>query len=198
MAGRALIVVDVQKEFCEGGDLPVKGASELAGAIAELVRAQAGGTYRRVVATRDHHIDPGDHFSVEPDFEDSFPPHCLAGSEGAEFHPDFEEVVASGAVDEVFFKGAYSASKSGFEGETGGGVGLAAWLRARDVGAVDVVGIGTDHCVKATALGGVRAGFEVRVLLDHTVGVTPETTERAMAELKEEGVELIGTPVVPV
>lgn len=198
MAGRALIVVDVQKEFCEGGDLPVKGAGELAGALAELVRSQAGGTYRRVVATRDHHIDPGDHFSAEPDFEDSFPPHCLAGSEGAEFHPDFEEVVASGAVDEVFFKGAYSASKSGFEGETGGGVGLAEWLRARDVDAVDVVGIGTDHCVKATALGGVRAGFEVRVLLDHTVGVTPETTERAMAELKEEGVELIGTPVVPV
>ncbi|MFF0431127.1 isochorismatase family protein [Streptomyces sp. NPDC004327] len=196
MAGRALIVVDMQKEFCEGGGLPVKGADELAGALAELVRAEAGETYRRVVATRDHHFDPGDHFSSEPDFEDSFPPHCLAGSEGAEFHADFEQVVAAGTVDEVFFKGAYSASKSGFEGESGGGVGLAAWLRERDVDVVDVVGVGIDHCVKATALGGVRAGFEVRVLLDHTVGCTPETTERAMAELKTEGVELIGTPVV--
>lgn len=196
MTGRALIVVDVQKDFCEGGKVPVKGGAEQARAIEEMIRQRAGQEYRGVVATRDHHIDPGDHFSDDPDFEDSFPVHCLAGSEGSEFHPDFERAVTSGAVDAVFFKGAHSASKSGFEGATDDGVGLAEWLRARDVDAVDVVGIAADHCVKATALDGVRAGFGVRVLLDYTVGVTPETTERAMKEMREAGVELAGVPVV--
>lgn len=196
MAGRALIVVDMQRDFCEGGKIPVKGADALAGAIVELVKEQAGDRYTRVVATRDHHIDPGGHFSETPDFEDSFPVHCLAGSEGSEFHPDFEAVVVSGAVDEVFFKGAHSASKSGFEGATADGTDLADWLRAEDVDAVDVVGVSADHCVKATALGGVRAGFGVRVLLDHTVGAAPESTARALDELRLAGVELTGTPVV--
>ncbi|MFE4588300.1 isochorismatase family protein [Streptomyces laurentii] len=196
MAGRALIVVDVQNDFCEGGSVAVKGGAERARAIEELVRRQAGGEYREVVATRDHHIDPGDHFSDHPDWNHSFPVHCRVGSEGSEFHPEFAPAVASGAVGEVFFKGAHSESKSGFEGATGDGVGLAAWLRARDVDTVDVVGIATDHCVKATALDGVRAGFGVRVLLDYTAGVARETTDRAMEELRAAGVELTGDPVV--
>ncbi|MFE5733228.1 isochorismatase family protein [Streptomyces sp. NPDC056528] len=192
---RALIVVDVQKDFCEGGDVPVNGATGLAVALADLVRG-AGDRYAHVVATRDHHIDPGDHFSDEPDFEDSFPVHCVAGTEGAEFHPDFAAAVASGAVDEVFLKGAHSASKSGFEGATASGAPLGDWLRARGVDGVDVVGIGTDHCVKATAFGGVREGFDVRVLLDHTVGVAADSTDRALDELRAAGVELSGRPVV--
>ncbi|MFI1809053.1 isochorismatase family protein [Streptomyces sp. NPDC020422] len=197
MAGRALIVVDMQKDFCEGGKIPVKGADELARSIAELVKEQDGDRYVRVVATRDHHIDPGDHFSQTPDFEDSFPVHCLAGSEGSEFHPDFEAVVLSGAVDAVFFKGAHSASKSGFEGATADGTALGDWLRAEGVDTLDVVGVSVDHCVKATALGGVHAGFGVRVLLDHTVGAAPASTARALDELRGAGVELTGTPVVP-
>ncbi|MEU8542020.1 isochorismatase family protein [Streptomyces sp. NPDC048717] len=196
MAGRALIVVDVQNDFCEGGSVPVKGGAERARAIGELVRRGSGAEYREVVATRDHHIDPGSHFSDHPDWDHSFPAHCVVGSEGSEFHPEFAPVVDSGAVGEIFFKGAYSESKSGFEGTSGDGVGLAAWLRARDVDAVDVVGIATDHCVRATALDGVRAGFGVRVLLDYTAGVARESTDRAMAELREAGVELTGTPVV--
>ncbi|MFF4174111.1 isochorismatase family protein [Streptomyces sp. NPDC001744] len=192
---RALIVVDVQKDLCEGGVLPVRGGADRAAAIAELIRS-TDGRYAHVVATRDHHVDPGDHFSDEPDFEDSFPVHCVAGTEGAEFHPDFAPVVASGAVEEVFFKGAHSASKSGFEGATESGTPLDEWLRARAVDGIDVVGIGTDHCVKATALGGIRAGFDVRVLLDHTVGVTEATTDRALDELRAAGVELSGKPVV--
>ncbi|WP_371095385.1 isochorismatase family protein [Streptomyces sanglieri] len=192
---RALVIVDVQKDFCEGGSVPVKGGADRAAAIAELVR-RADGQYAFVVATRDHHIDPGAHFSENPDFQDSFPVHCVVGSEGGEFHPDFAPAVDSGHVDEVFFKGAHSASKSGFEGSAQDGTTLSAWLKDRDIADLDVVGIATDHCVKATALDGVRAGFTVRVLLDYTAGVAADTTRTAIAELRRAGVELSGEPVV--
>ncbi|MGV9308201.1 isochorismatase family protein [Nonomuraea sp. NPDC003727] len=192
---RALIIVDVQKDFCEGGSVPVKGGADRAAAIAQLVR-RADGQYAFVVATRDHHIDPGAHFSDNPDFQDSFPAHCVVGSEGSEFHPDFAPAVDSGHVDEVFFKGAHSASKSGFEGSTQDGTTLSAWLKARDITDLDVVGIATDHCVKATALDGARAGFTVRVLLDYTAGVAADTTRTALDELRRAGVALSGEPVV--
>lgn len=192
---RALIVVDVQKDFCEGGSVPVKGGADRAMAIADLIR-QADGQYAHVVATRDHHIDPGAHFSEHPDFQNSFPAHCVVGGEGGEFHPDFAPAVTSGAVEEVFYKGAHSASKSGFEGAAEDGTSLTDWLRARDVTGLDVVGIATDHCVKATALDGVRAGFEVRVLLDYTAGVAADTTSTAITELRQAGVALSGKPVV--
>ncbi|MFE9636329.1 isochorismatase family protein [Streptomyces sp. NPDC006463] len=192
---RALVIVDVQKDFCEGGSVPVKGGADRAAAIAELVR-RADGQYAYVVATRDHHIDPGAHFSENPDFQDSFPVHCVVGSEGGEFHPDFAPAVDSGHVDEVFFKGAHSASKSGFEGSAQDGTALSAWLNARDISDLDVVGIATDHCVKATALDGVRAGFTVRVLLDYTAGVAADTTRAALDELRRAGVALSGEPVV--
>ncbi|MEO7194106.1 MAG: isochorismatase family protein [Pseudonocardiaceae bacterium] len=193
---RALIVVDVQKDFCEGGSVPVRGGAARAGAIAGLVRRSAGSRYAHVVATRDHHIDPGSHFSEHPDFQNSFPVHCVAGSEGSDFHPKFAPTAASEAVDEVFYKGAHSASKSGFEGSADDGTALAAWLRARDVTGVDIVGIATDHCVKATALDAVRAGFATHVLLDYTAGVATDSTNRAISELREAGVTLTGEPVV--
>jgi nicotinamidase/pyrazinamidase len=192
---RALIIVDVQKDFCEGGTVPVKGGADRAAAIADLVR-RAEGQYAAVVATRDHHIDPGAHFSENPDFRDSFPVHCVVGSEGGDFHPDFVPAVDSGHVDEVFFKGRHSASKSGFEGSAQDGTTLSAWLEARDITELDVVGIATDHCVKATALDGVRAGFTVRVLLDYTAGVAADTTRTALDELRRAGVALSGAPVV--
>lgn len=94
----------------------MKGGAERAGAIAALANRARGARYTHVVATRDHHIDPGGHFSDHPDFRDSFPVHCVAGSAGSEFHPAFQPAMASGAVDEVFYKGTHSASKSGFEG----------------------------------------------------------------------------------
>ncbi|WP_371502712.1 isochorismatase family protein [Kitasatospora sp. NBC_00374] len=193
---RALIVVDVQKDFCEGGSVPVKGGADRARAIADLARRTAGNKYTHIVATRDHHIDPGGHFSDQPDFRNSFPVHCVVGSDGSEFHPHFAPAAVSGAVDEVFYKGARSASKSGFEGSTATGTPLAEWLRARDITGVDVVGIATDHCVKATALDGARAGFTVRVLLDYTAGVATDTTTTALHELRQAGVHLTGRPVV--
>ncbi|WP_326697739.1 isochorismatase family protein [Streptomyces sp. NBC_01754] len=192
---RALIVVDVQNDFCEGGSLAVAGGADVAAAITDLI-GEARPGYHHVVATRDHHIDPGTHFSATPDFEDSWPPHCVAGTEGVGFHPNFAPAVASGAIDTVFDKGAYEAAYSGFEGTDENGTGLAQWLRDRSVTAVDVVGIATDHCVRATALDAVREGFETRVLLNLTAGVAEGTTERALAELRTAGVALSGKPVV--
>ena len=192
---RALIVVDVQNDFCEGGSLPVAGGAEVAAAITDLVAERAAG-YAHVVATRDHHIDPGAHFSAHPDFVSSWPVHCVAGTEGVGFHPNFAPAVISGAVEAVFDKGAHAAAYSGFEGRDENGTPLAEWLREREVGEVDVVGIATDHCVRATALDAARSGFATRVLLDLTAGVAKETTERALADLQAAGVLLTGTPVV--
>ncbi|GGX27936.1 isochorismatase family protein [Streptomyces chryseus] len=192
---RALIVVDVQNDFCEGGSLAVAGGADVAAAVTELI-GEAPAGYRHVVATRDHHVDPGDHFSANPDYVHSWPVHCVAGTEGVGFHPNFAPAVASGAIAAVFDKGAHAAAYSGFEGTDENGTGLAVWLRDRGVTEVDVVGIATDHCVRATALDAVREGFTTHVLLDLTAGVAEATTERALEQMREAGVELSGKPVV--
>lgn len=172
------------------------GSADRAAAIAKLVRRSGGSTYQYIVATRDHHCAPRSHFSGSPDFENSFPVHCVAGNEGSHFHPDFAPVTASGHVGEVFLKGAYSASKSGLEGFTSDGTSFVGWLNARQVTAVDIVGIATDHCVKATALDAVRSGFAARVLLDYTAGVAADSTRHPLGELRQAGVLLTGSPVV--
>ena len=146
--------------------------------------------YDHVVATKDFHIDPGDHFSDEPDYVDSWPRHCVAETAGAQFHPDLDTT----AIEAVFRKGAYAAAYSGFEGADEDGTALADWLRARDIDAVDVVGIATDHCVRATAAEARRAGFTTRVLLDLTAGVAPATTATALEELRAADIELVGAP----
>jgi nicotinamidase/pyrazinamidase len=180
---RALIVVDVQNDFCEGGSLAVEGGAAVAAAISGHVRTTA---YDHVVATRDHHVDPGAHFSATPDYVDSWPPHCRAGTPGASFHPELDVA----PIEAVFSKGEHAAAYSGFEGAEPGGTGLADWLRARGVDTVDVVGIATDHCVRATALDAAAAGFATTVLLDLCAGVAPETTERALEQLSGAGVTI--------
>ncbi|MQW76874.1 isochorismatase family protein [Nocardioides sp. dk4132] len=189
---RALVVVDVQNDFCEGGSLAVSGGAKVARDVGALVgRWSAGGDdapgYSHVVATKDHHVDPGAHWSEEPDFVDSWPVHCAVGTPGEEFHPDLQPR----PFDAVFRKGEHAAAYSGFEGREPAGTGLASWLRERGVDAVDVVGIATDHCVRATALDAAGEGFATRVLLDLCAGVAPETTEAALAQLREAGVDLV-------
>ena len=227
---RALIIVDVQNDFCEGGSLAVEGGAELAGAISEYVDAHHG-QFDHVVATQDWHIDPGAHFSDSPDFVDSWPKHCVAGTRGAELHPDLDTEY----IQAYFRKGQYTAAYSGFEGllapddavptgdrkpgampvaggssggtaDAGGeapgsdfaagdlaagedAVGLDDWLQSHDVEDVVVVGIATDHCVKATALDGVQAGYSVTVLRDLTVGVA-EDLDDAIAEMELGGVDI--------
>ncbi|SDO51468.1 nicotinamidase/pyrazinamidase [Klenkia soli] len=187
---KALIVVDVQNDFCEGGSLAVAGGA----AVARAITAHAGqglerGEYAHVVATRDHHVDPGDHFSDTPDFTDTWPRHCVVGTSGVELHPDLDR----GTLRAVFDKGEHAAAYSGFEGSSDG-VGLADWLRRHDVDEVDVVGIATDHCVRATALDAVDNGFTTRVLLPLTAGVAEQTTRTALDQLAAAGVHLEGEP----
>ncbi|NKY52092.1 isochorismatase family protein [Nocardia vermiculata] len=184
---RALIVVDVQNDFCEGGALGVSGGAAVAREISEYLAAHRG-DYRAVVATRDFHIDPGAHFSDSPDFVDSWPPHCRVGTPGAEFHSELDTT----GFDAVFSKGAHSAAYSGFEGATDDAVGLAQWLSDRGVDAVDICGIATDHCVRATAADARAAGLRTRVLLDLTTAVAPATTATALDGLRAAGVELSG------
>jgi nicotinamidase/pyrazinamidase len=184
---RALVVVDVQNDFCEGGSLAVAGGAAVAAAISEHVRTAAG-DYAHVVATRDHHIDPGQHFAEHPDFLETWPAHCVVGSPGVELH----EALDRGPIEAVFDKGEYAAAYSGFEG-TADGVSLGDWLQERGVDAVDIVGIATDHCVRATALDAVGHHLSTRVLLHLTAGVTDGTTDAAIEELKTAGVELEGT-----
>ena len=179
---RALVVVDVQNDFCEGGSLGVAGGSAVARGVTELLTGRHG--YDHVVATKDFHIDPGDHFSDTPDYRLSWPRHCVAETPGAAFHPEFD----TSAVEAVFKKGRYAAAYSGFEGVDDSGTTLADWLRSHDVDAVDVVGIATDYCVAATAADAAKAGFTTRVLTSLTAGVAPETTTAAVAELRSAGV----------
>ena len=192
----ALILVDVQNDFCEGGSLAVGGGASVAAAISDFVEHHAG-DYDAVVATADWHEDPGAHFSAAPDYVDSWPVHCAAGSPGAQFHP--EAARAFDVVQAVFRKGRHAAAYSGFEGLTEDGdvsVGLSRWLSERGISSVDVVGIATDHCVRATALDAAAEGLHTRVLLDLTAGVAPATTQAALAQLQAAGVELVGTPVL--
>jgi nicotinamidase/pyrazinamidase len=191
---RALVVVDVQNDFCEGGSLAVAGGRDVAAAITNYAHRHAA-EYTAIVGTLDWHVDPGAHFSTDPDYVDSWPAHCVVGTKGSQAHPALDTRV----IEAWFRKGEHAAAYSGFEGTTGAAdaqTGLADWLRARGVEAVDVVGIATDHCVRATAIDAAGAGFATRVLLDLTAGVAATTTAAALGLLREAGVELSGDPIV--
>jgi nicotinamidase/pyrazinamidase len=186
---RALIVVDVQNDFCEGGSLPVEGGARVASEISELLhhwtrRDPKAPAYDVVVATKDHHVDPGEHWSRDPDFVDSWPVHCQVGTDGEAFHPNLDPQ----PFDAIFLKGEHAAAYSGFEGRTSDGVDLTTWLSGHDVDSVDVCGIATDHCVRATALDARANGFETRVLTALCAGVAPETTKAALAEFSAAGI----------
>jgi nicotinamidase/pyrazinamidase len=182
---RALLVVDVQPTFCEGGALPVEGGNAVAGAIARYA-AEHRGDYDLVVTTQDWHVDPGAHFSDRPDFVDTWPPHGVAGTAEAELHPALADLMPDASVK----KGAYAAAYSGFEGVDEQGRDLAEILHAAEVTDVDVVGIAESHCVRATALDAHAAGLRTRVLTDLTVPVSPELGAAARDELAAAGVEL--------
>jgi len=188
---RALVIADVQNDFCEGGSLAVAGGAEVARAISGHLASPESDEYAYIVATQDYHLDPGAHFSDHPDFVRTWPPHCVAGTGGADFHPALD----TSKIEAVFRKGAHSAAYSGFEGADADGIPLAAWLRERGVTAVDIVGLTTDHCVRATATDAATAGFGTRVLLGLTAGVAADTVKAAIDEMRTAGVELTGSPV---
>jgi len=186
---RALIVVDVQNDFCEGGSLPVTGGAQVAHDIAEVLRHWTTQDvdrpdYTYVVATKDHHVNPGGHWSREPDYAESWPVHCKVGTDGEAFHPNLDPQ----PFDAIFLKGEHEAAYSGFEGRTTGGVGLADWLAGHQVTHVDVCGLATDYCVKATALDAVKAGFNTRLLRSMCAAVADEVG--AVAEMERAGVAI--------
>ncbi len=181
---RTLVVDDVQNDFCEGGALAVAGGNAAAARIAALLDTDHG--YDTVVATRDWHVAPGRHFAEHPDFVRTWPAHCVADTPGAAFHP----ALAAAPFDAVFSKGQYDDGYSGFDGVDGKLRPLSAYLRALDVEAVDVAGIATDHCVRATALDAAHLGWRVRVLTDLVAGVAPDTTAAALDQMGAAGVEL--------
>ncbi len=183
----------------------MSGGSAVAAAISGYLRSPAARQYAYIVATRDHHVDPGTHFADRPDYVATWPPHCVAGTSGADFHPALD----TSRFDEVFLKGEHAAAYSGFEGTSSGftagsgqrpdrtaagqaGQPLADWLRARGVTAVDIAGIATDYCVRATAADAIRLGLAVRVLIDLTAGVGADTTADAVRDMTASGADLVG------
>lgn len=182
---RALVVVDVQPTFCEGGELATEGANEIARRVAAYATAHRD-RYATVLTTQDWHIDPGEHFSENPDFVDSWPPHGIAGTPNAELHPALADL----EPDFRLKKGQYSHGYSGFDGADEHGRTLSTILSEAGVTEVDVVGLVESHCVKHTALDARREGLAARVLTDLTIPVSAEQGELAHQELTAAGVEL--------
>ena len=200
---KALIIVDVQNDFCAGGALATDRGAKVAALISEYVEDNHH-RYEAVVATQDWHIDPGAHFSDTPDFVDSWPVHCVANTEGAEIHPNLD----TDYIEAYFRKGRYEAAYSGFEGlqapeesvmtgehepgatldDEGPKTPLADWLDEHEIQDVDIVGIATDYCVLATAKDAVDAGDETRVLIDLTAPVHEDKLDEVIAEMEDEGI----------
>lgn len=183
---RALIVVDVQPTFCEGGALAVDGGNAVAERIAEFA-AKNREQYGLVVTTQDWHIDPGAHFSDPPDFIDTWPPHGVAGTPEADLHA----ALASLAPDASIKKGQYEAAYSGFEGKDATDRDLARILAEAGVREVDVVGIAESHCVRQTALDARAEHLPTRVISDLTVPVSEELGAAARAEMQAAGVQYV-------
>jgi nicotinamidase/pyrazinamidase len=191
---RALVCVDVQNDFCEGGALAVEGGAAVAEALATHLRT-ARGSYTLVVASRDWHIDPGGHWSADPDYVRSWPVHCRAGSAGAQLHPAFARVLTAGLIDVLVDKGQYDDGYSAFEGVAADGRTLADILAGVDE--VVVAGLATDHCVRATALDARRAGFSVTLAQALTAGVASGPSDAAVAEMRAAGVTITATGTNP-
>lgn len=166
---RALLVVDVQPTFCEGGELPVAGGNAIAERIAGYLRAHRS-DYQLVVTSQDWHDNPGGHFSADPDYVNSWPPHGVIGSTNAELHPELAAALRS--TDLKIKKGQHAAAYSAFEGTDQDGRTLLEALTTAGIQGLDVCGIAESHCVRASALDALAAGFTVRLLIDLTVPVT--------------------------
>lgn len=180
----ALVIVDIQNDFCPGGSLGTARGTEVAELIGKYQDSH-GANYAHVIATQDWHVDPGAHFSTNPDYVDSWPVHCVADTKGAEFH----SAIRRDGIEAIFRKGEHSAAYSGFEGAADG-VGMAQWLKDRGVDKLDVVGIATEHCVRATVLDALEEGFEARVLTEMCAAVDDELSDEALHELVSSGAQL--------
>ena len=189
---RALLIVDVQNDFTEGGALAVAGGDAVATGISALL-AERAGDYAVIIASRDWHhpdSDNGGHISAQPDYVETWPAHCIAGTAGAEYDPLLDTTTVTHHVR----KGQGIPAYSMFEGVTERGERTGEVLTAHGVTDADVVGIATDHCVRASARDAIAHGIRVRVLTDLIAGVAPEPSAAALAELAHAGAELAPRP----
>lgn len=184
----ALVVVDVQNDFVEGGSLAVAGGQAVADNLAQWVVPSVQQSGIEVFYTKDWHINPGTHFSDEPDYVDSWPRHCVAETQGAEFAADFPPV----GGDRLFKKGQFEASYSGAEGKDAYGQGLVESMTRLRIRNVTVVGIAYDYCVAATAEDLAKAGFNVYVVKPLTASVHPDQDNQTTARLLHAGINVIG------
>ena len=185
---RALFIIDVQNDFTEGGSLGVDGGAAVAAGITRLLE-QHPNRYDHVFASRDWHDpdnDNGGHISEHPDYVATWPPHCIAGTPGAEYHPDLDV----SRVDVHVKKGQGRPAYSIFEGVTADGESVAAALDDLGVTEIDVAGIATDYCVRASALDAISAGRSVRVLADLAAGVAADTSAAALVEIEAAGADI--------
>lgn len=187
---RALFIIDVQNDFVEGGALGVDGGTAVARGVTEHLRRHPG-HYDQVFASRDWHDATGDnggHFALggDPDYATTWPVHCVAGTPGAEYHPELD----TEAVTIHVKKGQGVPAYSIFEGTAEDGRTVAELLEEFGVLEVDVVGIATDHCVRASALDALAHGRRVRVLTDLIAGVAAESSAAALQELGHAGAEI--------
>jgi len=169
----------------------VAGGIAVARAITEYLAGPHGADYDHVVATQDYHVDPGTHFSAQPDYALSWPPHCVAGTTGALFRAELD----TSRIEAIFRKGAHAAAYSGFEGSSEGAGPLREWLVQRQVTDVDIAGLTADYCVRATAIDAAVADFATTVLLGLTAGVAETTTKDAIEAMRQAGITLAGTPL---
>jgi nicotinamidase/pyrazinamidase len=186
----ALFIIDVQNDFTEGGALAVEGGGAVAAGISRLLEEHPE-RYDYVFASRDWHDaqnDNGGHFATDaaPDFVETWPVHCVAGTEGAEYHHALDTSVVDVHIQKGQGKPAYTI----FEGTADNGHTLPQILDELDVTDIDVAGIATDYCVRASALDAIHSGRRVRVLTDLVAGVTKASSEAALAELHSAGAEL--------
>lgn len=180
---KALIIVDVQNDFVEGGSLAVTGGRAVAAKLVDHLKTT---DYDVVVTTQDWHVDPGDHWAETPNYTTTWPVHCEANTTGSELVEGLEEALPLDRVQ--IHKGQYEAAYSGFEGETViGQEPLEAVLKTNGVTEVVVTGIATDHCVKATAHDALKAGFDVTILTDYVAGVDADASAQALKELADAG-----------
>jgi nicotinamidase/pyrazinamidase len=187
-SARALVIVDPQRDFAELGSLAVVGGNKTAENIANYAYGHAD-VYRLIVVTRDWH--PAllvSHFSNTPDYIDSWPAHCVQGTFGAEFITPIANLLTSGKIDVVVSKGQHSAAYSGFEGSDDSGNSLDQILSG--ISQVDICGIATSHCVRATAIDAYNNGYSVTVFTDLSVGVTDELHTKTLSELHNMGIKL--------
>jgi nicotinamidase/pyrazinamidase len=187
---KALFIVDVQNDFTERGALGVAGGDEVAARITRFLASHAE-DYEIIVASRDWHDgdnDNGGHFATgEPDFIDSWPVHCVGGTYGAEY----DDVFDTSSVTHHLKKGQGKPAYSLFEGVADDGATAAQLLDAHGIIDIDVVGLATDYCVRASALDAIAHGRRVRVFTDLVAGVHPESSEKALAEIAHAGAELV-------